>query len=40
LNLWSEHGESFDEATIIEKSKQGIVVAIFCDLTASKILGY
>jgi hypothetical protein len=24
-----EHGESFDEAAVIKKSKQGIVVAVF-----------
>jgi hypothetical protein len=29
IQLWGEHGESFDEAIVIEKSKKGIVVAVF-----------
>jgi hypothetical protein len=29
IQLWGEHGESFDDAAIIEKSKKGIVVAVF-----------
>jgi hypothetical protein len=29
IQLWGEHGKTFDEKTVIEKLKQGIVVAVF-----------
>ncbi|KAG2570612.1 hypothetical protein PVAP13_7KG035209 [Panicum virgatum] len=34
IQLWGEHGETFNEAEFLEKSKQGIIVAIFARLTA------
>lgn len=37
--LWDQHGETFDEKTIFEKSQKGIVVGIFAGLTAGKFLG-
>jgi hypothetical protein len=34
IQLWGEHGENFDEKTIIEKLKQCIVVAVFSGFTS------
>jgi hypothetical protein len=39
IQLWGEHGESFDEAAVLEKSKQGIVVAIFAGFTSGSFRG-
>ena len=33
--LWGEHGESFDENTALQKSKEGIVIVIFAGITAT-----
>ena len=33
--LWGKHGESFDEETVLKKSLEGIVVAIFAGITAT-----
>uniref|UniRef100_A0ACD6A971 Uncharacterized protein n=1 Tax=Avena sativa TaxID=4498 RepID=A0ACD6A971_AVESA len=35
LVLWGQHGESFDENTVLQKSKEGIVVVIFAGMTAT-----
>ena len=40
IQLWGEHGEAFDEVTVLAKSKQGIVVAIFAGLTAGSFKGH
>jgi hypothetical protein len=34
-----DHGEIFDEASVIEKSKQGIVVAIISGFTSGSFKG-
>jgi replication factor A1 len=34
LVLWGHHGESFDENTVLDKSKEGIVIVIFAGVTA------
>ncbi|KAG2561433.1 hypothetical protein PVAP13_8KG213703 [Panicum virgatum] len=39
LQLWGEHGETFNEAEFLEKTKQGIIVAIFAGLTAGSFKG-
>jgi hypothetical protein len=33
------HGESFDEASVLDKSKEGIVVAIFAGFTLGSFRG-
>jgi hypothetical protein len=35
IQLWGGggHGESFDETTVLDKAKHGIVVAVFAGLT-------
>jgi hypothetical protein len=38
-NFGGEHGESFDEAAVLDKSKQGIVVAIFAGFTSGSFRG-
>uniref|UniRef100_A0A453RTI7 Replication protein A OB domain-containing protein n=1 Tax=Aegilops tauschii subsp. strangulata TaxID=200361 RepID=A0A453RTI7_AEGTS len=35
LVLWGQHGESFDEETVLKKSQEGIVIAIFAGVTAT-----
>uniref|UniRef100_A0ACD5Y6Q4 Uncharacterized protein n=1 Tax=Avena sativa TaxID=4498 RepID=A0ACD5Y6Q4_AVESA len=35
LILWGQHGKSFDENTVLQKSKEGIVIAIFTGITAT-----
>ncbi|XP_048562167.1 replication protein A 70 kDa DNA-binding subunit A-like isoform X2 [Triticum urartu] len=35
LVLWGQHGESFDEETVLKKSQEGIVIAIFAGVTAN-----
>jgi hypothetical protein len=40
IQLWGEHGESFDEAAVLEKSKKEIVVAIFASFTIGSFKGY
>lgn len=35
LVLWGQHGESFDENTVLQKSKEGVVVVIFAGMTAT-----
>jgi hypothetical protein len=39
IQLWGEHGENFDEKTVIEKLKQGIVVAVFSGFTSGSFKG-
>jgi hypothetical protein len=39
IQLWGEHGETFDEKTIIEKSKQGIVIVVFSSFTSGGFKG-
>ncbi|XP_040381127.1 uncharacterized protein LOC121053206 [Oryza brachyantha] len=39
VQLWGQHGESFNEEATLLKSKQGIVVAIFAGLTAGNFSG-
>jgi hypothetical protein len=39
IQLWGEHGESFDDTTIIEKSKKGIIVAIFSSFASGSYKG-
>jgi hypothetical protein len=34
IQLWGKHGENFDEKTVVEKSKQDIVVAVFLGFTS------
>jgi hypothetical protein len=34
-----EHGENFDEASVIEKSKEGIVVAVFSGFASGSFKG-
>jgi hypothetical protein len=33
------HGESFDEVTVLDKSKDGIVVAVFAGFASGKFRG-
>jgi hypothetical protein len=35
-----QNGEEFDEVAVLEKSKKGIVVAIFVGLTAGSFKGH
>jgi hypothetical protein len=37
--LGGEHGESFDEATVLDKSKEGIVVVVFAGFASGKFRG-
>ncbi|XP_071679878.1 uncharacterized protein [Lolium perenne] len=39
INLWGEHGQAFDESTVLAKSKEKIVVCAFAGLTTGKFLG-
>jgi hypothetical protein len=41
IHLWGEHGENFNEASVIEKSKEGIVVTVLASLQeALKVTKY
>jgi hypothetical protein len=39
IQLWGKHGESFDEAAVLAKSKEGIVVAIFAGFALGSFRG-
>lgn len=39
VRLWGKHGETFDEAAVLKKSQEGIVVGIFAGVTAGNFLG-
>jgi hypothetical protein len=39
IHLWGEHGENFNEASVIEKSKEGIVVTVFSGFTSGSFKG-
>jgi hypothetical protein len=39
IQLWGDHGENFDEAGAIEKSKQGFVITVFSDFTLGSFKG-
>jgi hypothetical protein len=39
IQLWGEHGELFDEAAVLDKSKAGIVIAIFAGFTSGSFRG-
>jgi hypothetical protein len=39
IQLWGEHGETFDEKTVIEKSKQGIVMTVLSGFTSGSFKG-
>jgi hypothetical protein len=39
IQLWGEHRESFDEAAVLDKSKQGIVIAMFAGFTSGSFRG-
>jgi hypothetical protein len=39
IHLWGEHGENFDEAGVIEKSKEEIVVVVFLGFASGSFEG-
>jgi hypothetical protein len=39
IQLWGEHGESFDEAVVLKKSKHEIVVAVFAGCAMGSFKG-
>jgi hypothetical protein len=39
IQLWGDHGENFDEAGVIEKSKKEIVVALFSGFASGSFRG-
>jgi hypothetical protein len=39
MQLWGQHGESFDEAAVLNKSKHEIVVAVFAGFATGSFKG-
>jgi hypothetical protein len=39
MQLWGQHGESFDEAAVLNKSKHEIVVAVFAGSATGSFKG-